>query len=323
MRGFLHFAFCIFHWFKVGPMGKHPHRADPSAPGAPQADDLKRIPGIGPVIERHLHERGVRTFAQLATRTPEELAGLVAHLPLLSAERIVRQDWIGRARALAREPLGSAAERDPAQQREQRSATFALELRLDRRNQVVHTHVMHEQDGAEASWAGWSAEQLLAFIHTHAVDPGSIPAEDAPMTPETTAQPPAATDPPLPGSLPGSTDLTLEPGTLHVETVPLAEADAPGLQAMLTFHFGGTVAQQLVAAGAPYGVAVLAADTTTGAIQSLGALHGRLHPGRLSYETLVELVPPQAGRFLVFGVVTVVQAGLITSMRGPILRVMA
>ncbi|MEM7353439.1 MAG: hypothetical protein AAF657_21765 [Acidobacteriota bacterium] len=37
-----------------------------SAPGAPAADDLKRIEGIGPKIERLLHARGLTTWQQLA-----------------------------------------------------------------------------------------------------------------------------------------------------------------------------------------------------------------------------------------------------------------
>jgi len=40
-------------------------------------DDLKRIEGIGPVMERVLNEAGITTFADLAARTPEELQAIL------------------------------------------------------------------------------------------------------------------------------------------------------------------------------------------------------------------------------------------------------
>ena len=40
-------------------------------------DDFKLINGIGPAIERRLHEVGVTTFAQLAALSPDGLATLV------------------------------------------------------------------------------------------------------------------------------------------------------------------------------------------------------------------------------------------------------
>ncbi len=40
-------------------------------------DDLKRIEGIGPVMERVLNEAGITTFADLAARTPAELRAIL------------------------------------------------------------------------------------------------------------------------------------------------------------------------------------------------------------------------------------------------------
>ncbi len=52
---------------------------EPETPAAPAAakDDLKRIEGIGPVMERVLNEAGIFTFAELAARTPEELQAIL------------------------------------------------------------------------------------------------------------------------------------------------------------------------------------------------------------------------------------------------------
>ncbi len=67
----------------------------------PDADDLKLIHGIGPAAEHRLHSVGVYTFAQLAALSAADLAAAVADLAGLSAERIIKQDWIGQARRLA------------------------------------------------------------------------------------------------------------------------------------------------------------------------------------------------------------------------------
>ena len=70
-------------------------------------DDFKLIKGIGPAIERRLHEVGVTTFAQLAALSPDALATLVEGAGV-SSGRIVTQDWIGRAGELASISVESA-----------------------------------------------------------------------------------------------------------------------------------------------------------------------------------------------------------------------
>ena len=67
----------------------------------PEADDLQVINGIGPAVEHRLHGVGIYTFAQLAALTPADIAASVADLTGLTAERIIRQNWIGQARRLA------------------------------------------------------------------------------------------------------------------------------------------------------------------------------------------------------------------------------
>lgn len=67
---------------------------------APAGDDLKRIPGIGPKYERVLNELGVRTFAQIAGWTAEDIARFSAKLKV-HASRIEKSDWVGEAQKLA------------------------------------------------------------------------------------------------------------------------------------------------------------------------------------------------------------------------------
>jgi predicted flap endonuclease-1-like 5' DNA nuclease len=63
-------------------------------------DDLKLIRGVGPVMERLLNEMNVRTFEQVASFTGEDVAVVSAALEAFP-DRIVRDDWVGQAKAFA------------------------------------------------------------------------------------------------------------------------------------------------------------------------------------------------------------------------------
>lgn len=66
---------------------------------AANTDDLKLISGVGPKLEQVLNERGVRSFADIAAWTAEDVARFDAELGFEG--RIVRDDWIGQAKGLA------------------------------------------------------------------------------------------------------------------------------------------------------------------------------------------------------------------------------
>ena len=62
------------------------------------ADDLKRISGIGPKLEQVLNGMGIRTYAQIAAWTVDDLAKVDDQLKL--GGRISRDDWVGQANGL-------------------------------------------------------------------------------------------------------------------------------------------------------------------------------------------------------------------------------
>jgi predicted flap endonuclease-1-like 5' DNA nuclease len=64
-----------------------------------RADDLKRISGIGPSIEKMLNGLGIYHFRQIAAFTPENVAWVDRRLRFRG--RIAREDWIGQAKALS------------------------------------------------------------------------------------------------------------------------------------------------------------------------------------------------------------------------------
>ncbi len=67
---------------------------------APAADDLTRIRGIGPAIERKLHARGVTSFQQIADLSGDDLTALDDALDFRG--RIERDEWVAQAQKLAR-----------------------------------------------------------------------------------------------------------------------------------------------------------------------------------------------------------------------------
>lgn len=62
------------------------------------ADDLKQLSGVGPALEKKLHENGVTTFAQIAAWTPEDVAAMDEKLSFKG--RIDREGWIEQAKKL-------------------------------------------------------------------------------------------------------------------------------------------------------------------------------------------------------------------------------
>lgn len=65
------------------------------------ADDLKRLSGVGPALEKKLHENGVTTFAQIASWGADEIADMDDKLSFKG--RIERDGWVDQAKAFEAE----------------------------------------------------------------------------------------------------------------------------------------------------------------------------------------------------------------------------
>lgn len=75
-----------------------------SAKSAPKetvaaGDDLTRLSGVGPALEKKLHAAGVTSFAQIAAWGPEDVADFDEKLSFKG--RIEREGWIEQAKTLA------------------------------------------------------------------------------------------------------------------------------------------------------------------------------------------------------------------------------
>jgi predicted flap endonuclease-1-like 5' DNA nuclease len=70
-------------------------------------DDLKKIKGVGPAIEKTLNEMGISRFDQIAQMSEYDI-DRVAHRLKGFRSRIYREDWIGQARDLHDQKLGGS-----------------------------------------------------------------------------------------------------------------------------------------------------------------------------------------------------------------------
>jgi NADH-quinone oxidoreductase subunit E len=65
---------------------------------APAADDLKKISGLGPKLEKVLNGMGIRTFAEIAKWSEAEMREIDDKLGL--DNRVIRDNWASQAKAL-------------------------------------------------------------------------------------------------------------------------------------------------------------------------------------------------------------------------------
>jgi NADH-quinone oxidoreductase subunit E len=63
------------------------------------ADDLKQLKGVGPALEKKLHDNGVTTFAQIAAWTADDITDMDDKLSFKG--RIARDGWVDQAKLLA------------------------------------------------------------------------------------------------------------------------------------------------------------------------------------------------------------------------------
>jgi len=63
-------------------------------------DDLKRLSGVGPALEKKLNSNGIKSFSQVAGWTKSDIARFDEKLNFKG--RIVREKWVAQAKVLAR-----------------------------------------------------------------------------------------------------------------------------------------------------------------------------------------------------------------------------
>jgi large subunit ribosomal protein L21 len=61
-----------------------------------EPDDLKALSGVGPALEKKLHDAGVTTFAQIAAWTQDDIDAMNEKLSFKG--RIEREGWVEQAK---------------------------------------------------------------------------------------------------------------------------------------------------------------------------------------------------------------------------------
>jgi hypothetical protein len=140
----------------------------PESSGAGRSgDDLRKIDGVGRRFEQRLWDAGIFTYEDLAQRTPEEIAAVLAPMAAISPERIASQ-----ARELAGSPPEAPVPR-------QHYAAFHVEFLLESDNSVRRTKVHQHQTDARDAWSGWDEERLLSFLRDRIPLPAAATPADA------------------------------------------------------------------------------------------------------------------------------------------------
>ncbi|PKP81669.1 MAG: 50S ribosomal protein L21 [Alphaproteobacteria bacterium HGW-Alphaproteobacteria-18] len=75
--------------------------AAPKEEAAAGGDNLKKLTGIGPALEKKLNAAGITTFAQIAALSADDIAKLEEELSL--AGRFAKDGWVEQAAELAKE----------------------------------------------------------------------------------------------------------------------------------------------------------------------------------------------------------------------------
>ena len=83
---------------KAAPKAEAPKEAPKAEAGA---DDLKKLSGVGPALEKKLLAAGISTFAQIAAWTEADIADFDEKLSFKG--RIEREGWVEQAKAFAAE----------------------------------------------------------------------------------------------------------------------------------------------------------------------------------------------------------------------------
>jgi predicted flap endonuclease-1-like 5' DNA nuclease len=85
------------------------NNAPPVLFGTAAPDDLKLIVGVGPVLERMLHQLGVTTYRQIARWSERDIDEFDARLAEFPG-RIRRDGWVTQARELHQSKYGETIE---------------------------------------------------------------------------------------------------------------------------------------------------------------------------------------------------------------------
>lgn len=271
-------------------------------------DDFTQIIGIGSATARRLQQAGIRTYAQLAARTPEELSAIVH----ISADRIARRGWIARARALARLaslPPNAGVEAPPPDTRAAGSdlgTALIVELHFDESGDLIEQLLLREGDAPTT--VALPGERYIARFF---VEP------PAAMVGQATGELSLAY---AGGAAPTVAELALD--DLELDELPAAAPGAPPrLRARTTIRRVGLEADMLARAHPDYVAYVLAYALDTGETSVLQSIAGRFNSQTPEEPLEIAFPVPEVGRYQTALVLLCAGFTMVYAATGPRLRV--
>ncbi|MFN8474942.1 MAG: hypothetical protein U0822_22330 [Anaerolineae bacterium] len=287
-------------------------------------DDFRIIRGIGPSIDSWLHERGVLTYAQLAAMTPADIATLLGSQPLISEERIAKQEWPEQAQRLASKASEGSTEGSFVESR-QRYATFVVELLLDDNDNVRRTRLVHSQSGEDVSWAGWDERHLIGAIAENAGTKTLAPEHDTGSLRPNLPSPLVEAGPPRVDTE-GIAQLEMEMGAPRIGFVSNNGSQAaghpePAMYAELDFSLRADGLYLANTSRVPCIVHFLAFDTAHQAVTVLASSQQLLDLMATNYTNEAQFELPNPGTYQIVAAVIVRDAEVVGVSLGPLLEV--
>lgn len=291
---------------------------DGAALPTPAGDDFSRLPELDERSERKLHGAGVTSFAELATRTPAQLARIIAKAGF-TAEKIRKLGWVDLAHdyAAALQTPGAMDSRlsgtpDAANHAErQRTTSFTLRLNITADGRVRKLAITHVRNGAQQEWETWNEQELLTFIRDQAdLTPDDPQAHAAVHTGATQRLPQAiesVAGPPEPPAQPAA--------RLTGETLARSVGDDQ-LQVELEFQVPAAVGS------APYIWQILARHRESDQVEVLGICEGVIEATQPEQRisTVVDL-PRADGRYRLSSIMHLPNQAILLEVPGPPLSV--
>jgi hypothetical protein len=287
-------------WYEEVAVPDNPRHHDDGVAGA---DDLTRIGGIGSKIADRLYAAGILTYADLASRSADELSKLLSDVSGLSAGRL--DNWRDEARELAAAapqavpespvaevPAGeSPAAESPAGEVPagapdggQHYESFLVRVLLNEDGSVRRTTAQHIRTGSERHWPGLERQALPEFIETAIAS--AAPSSTAP------AEPPPGEPPP--GEPPSDQARRAEP----IHGAPDEPVTADGTPTEPVAVRGGPAppgpARQTSSAALSVEAAVLRAAEPFTMTMTIDLAEPASHADRLAYSAII-VARPMAG----------------------------
>ena len=66
-------------------------------PETDSPDDLQKITGLGPIVEKDLNKLGIHTYDQVSKLEEQDYLAIEALIPAFSAETAKTENWAGQA----------------------------------------------------------------------------------------------------------------------------------------------------------------------------------------------------------------------------------